>query len=235
MSVADRIAVMRDGRVEQVGTPREVYTAPTTAFVAGFLGDPGMNFLTARGHDGRVAVDAGELIHLGRPEQDESAGRTDVPPVETVGVRPEDVHVGPSDAADGADDGAASPDYYTPAIRLPIDRVDPLGHAYEVTLGGDGPRIVALTDAPPGQPGDRAAVRLDARAVHLFAADGRVIRADVTGELGSPPADRAAARSADEGSDRGGDAAERSDATASPGIPQRAGRRDGPESGVSDR
>jgi multiple sugar transport system ATP-binding protein len=46
MTLADRIAVLRDGRLEQVGTPAELYERPNSLFVAGFIGSPKMNFLT---------------------------------------------------------------------------------------------------------------------------------------------------------------------------------------------
>lgn len=63
MTMADRICVLRDGRIEQVGTPIELYEAPNSIFVAGFIGSPKMNFLTGE------AADAHECHTLGiRPE-----------------------------------------------------------------------------------------------------------------------------------------------------------------------
>ena len=57
VTLGDRVAVMRDGRVEQVGAPREVYARPATAFVAGFIGTPSTNLVHSRLVDG--AVDLG--------------------------------------------------------------------------------------------------------------------------------------------------------------------------------
>jgi multiple sugar transport system ATP-binding protein len=54
MTLADRIAVLRDGRLEQVGTPAELYERPNSIFVAGFIGSPKMNFMT-----GKFAADHG--------------------------------------------------------------------------------------------------------------------------------------------------------------------------------
>ncbi|WP_323014309.1 ABC transporter ATP-binding protein [Devosia sp.] len=79
MTLADRIVVLRDGRIEQVGTPREVYENPVNTFVAGFIGSPRMNLLkSAAGQGGIVvggvkistaaAVPTGELIAGLRPE-----------------------------------------------------------------------------------------------------------------------------------------------------------------------
>lgn len=56
MTLADRIVVFRDGRVEQVGTPLELYRRPMNTFVAGFIGSPAMNFLEARVDDGTVTL-----------------------------------------------------------------------------------------------------------------------------------------------------------------------------------
>ena len=60
MTLADRVVVMNDGRIEQIGTPQELYHHPRTRFVAGFIGSPGMNFMACRleqsGTDMRVKV-----------------------------------------------------------------------------------------------------------------------------------------------------------------------------------
>ena len=90
LTMADRIIVLRDGRVEQAGKPLELYQDPTNAFVAGFIGSPRMNFLegtvidagtisvagTQISHAGRSPLVAGETLQVGiRPEHlDESRG-----------------------------------------------------------------------------------------------------------------------------------------------------------------
>ena len=85
MTMADRIVVLRDGRVEQTGTPLEVFDRPANRFVAGFIGSPSMNFLPAA-LEGTTAVigDSGRLV---TPEHASSA--TDV----ILGIRPEDLSV----------------------------------------------------------------------------------------------------------------------------------------------
>ena len=60
MTLADRIAVMKDGVIQQVGTPREVYDRPANLFVAGFLGSPSMNFIA-----GRLRLDGGPTFTSG--------------------------------------------------------------------------------------------------------------------------------------------------------------------------
>jgi multiple sugar transport system ATP-binding protein len=61
MTLGDRIAVMRQGEVQQVGTPRELYANPKNLFVAGFIGAPAMNFLPARIEDGRLELPLGSI------------------------------------------------------------------------------------------------------------------------------------------------------------------------------
>ena len=69
MTLADRIVVLRDGRIEQVGTPRELYESPCNTFVAGFIGSPRMNFIPGSfaGSLGLAAPSAGDTLGI-RPE-----------------------------------------------------------------------------------------------------------------------------------------------------------------------
>ncbi len=61
MTMADRVVVMNAGRIEQIGTPSEIYNSPRTKFVAGFIGMPSMNMIDARLEDGALAVGASRL------------------------------------------------------------------------------------------------------------------------------------------------------------------------------
>ncbi|OUM93738.1 MAG: hypothetical protein BAA04_10740, partial [Firmicutes bacterium ZCTH02-B6] len=108
MTLSDRVAVMRDGRVEQVGTPQEVYEEPVSVFVAGFVGMTNL-------FKGRVAGREGEWVRVQTEEGFEIVGRapktSDAPPQAlspgspvTVSVRPEALRL----AAGGAETGAAS-------------------------------------------------------------------------------------------------------------------------------
>ena len=90
LTMGDRIAVLKDGLLQQVGTPRDLYEAPQNVFVAGFIGSPAMNLFSVDIVDGGlqfgdavVAVDA------------ETLGGTDAKSV-TIGIRPEDVIVSTS-------------------------------------------------------------------------------------------------------------------------------------------
>lgn len=92
MTMADRIVIMKDGVIQQVGTPREVYNRPDNIFVAGFIGSPSMNFITFKYHDGVLRHPSG--FNLTLPEgkakllnQQGYDGKSVI-----MGIRPEDIH-----------------------------------------------------------------------------------------------------------------------------------------------
>src|SRR5690606_2361746 len=92
MTMADRIVVMRDGRVEQIGQPLELYDRPNNTFVAGFIGSPGMNMLKGTVRSGRIDVGDGVDIDLSRvaaPRDELQEGREVI-----FGIRPEHIIVG---------------------------------------------------------------------------------------------------------------------------------------------
>jgi multiple sugar transport system ATP-binding protein len=143
MTLADRICVMRAGRVLQVATPRELYERPASAFVATFLGSPKMNVLAARA-DGESLV-AGPF-RVPRPKRD-------LPERVSLGVRPEDVRV----ASEGAEGEVVA--------------VEPLGAETHllVRFGEDHvrARVPGFADRSPG---DRLALTCDAAKAHVFEA-----------------------------------------------------------------
>jgi multiple sugar transport system ATP-binding protein len=83
MTMGHRIAVLSEGRLQQIGVPTELYARPANAFVARFLGAPGMNLLTGAVVDGAVRVGADTLARSERPDT----------PAVTVGVRAEDARL----------------------------------------------------------------------------------------------------------------------------------------------
>jgi lactose/L-arabinose transport system ATP-binding protein len=89
MTLADRIVVLRDGRIEQVGTPREIYEDPQNLFVAGFIGSPRMNIMNAVYQAGQCVALAGTLIPLRQPLTGISEGDGI-----RVGIRPEHLFPG---------------------------------------------------------------------------------------------------------------------------------------------
>jgi multiple sugar transport system ATP-binding protein len=102
MTLGDRVVVMKDGLVQQVGEPLELYNTPANRFVAGFIGSPAMNFadVTLAASDGKVWAEApGLRIGLPEPVAHRVNGRNGGKA--TVGIRPEDIHIaGPADPAD---------------------------------------------------------------------------------------------------------------------------------------
>jgi sn-glycerol 3-phosphate transport system ATP-binding protein len=136
MTLGDRVAVMNQGRLLQLGTPQEVYGSPANVFVASFIGSPPMNLLRAAAVGGRV--EAGDL----RVEVD---GAPDGALV--LGIRPEAFH--------------PQPDHGTePAVDVRVEVVEPLGHEAIVYGSIRGERAVALgADAGlPPLPSERATV-----------------------------------------------------------------------------
>jgi ABC-type sugar transport system ATPase subunit len=91
MTLSDLIVVMSAGRIEQVGTPRELYDRPANLFVARFLGEPGMNVLEGKAGNGHVA---GAGFSVALPPKLAGAGKAIA-----VGIRPEDLEYDPSEAA----------------------------------------------------------------------------------------------------------------------------------------
>lgn len=94
MTMGTRIVVMKDGIIQQVDTPSNLYTKPDNVFVAGFIGSPQMNFITAtleRGNDGVTATFANDTIKI--PEGKVTPGLMEYIGKEVIlGIRPEDIH-----------------------------------------------------------------------------------------------------------------------------------------------
>ncbi|MFB9981627.1 ABC transporter ATP-binding protein [Mesorhizobium kowhaii] len=97
MTLATRIAVMRDGRIEQLGTPEEIYNQPATLYVAGFVGAPSMNMLQAVVADGRLAI-ADTNVRIPVPARYRNSARDGAKVV--VGIRPEALRVATGAATD---------------------------------------------------------------------------------------------------------------------------------------
>jgi len=157
MTLADRIVVMNRGRIEQVGTPHELYSAPVSQFVAGFIGSPEMNFLDAvvdqaAGTCGLTFSD-GSRLSLGDVRAGLESGR----PV-TLGVRPE--HLRLADPADALDS----------QLRGVIEVVEPLGADMLVHVAVAGRTVIARVAAEAVvRVGDAIQLTVDRTRAHLFA------------------------------------------------------------------
>jgi multiple sugar transport system ATP-binding protein len=160
MTLADRIVVMNQQRIEQVGTPLQVYREPATLFVATFIGSPAMNILPvtrccATGSLQCVRLADGTQIETTTPEACIPAHGA-----LRLGLRPESLKL--TELGDGHTKGV-------------VEFVEFLGdktHVYLSLAGGD--RLVVLDGAAcPARAGDSVGVSFDRAAVHLFDADGR--------------------------------------------------------------
>jgi multiple sugar transport system ATP-binding protein len=158
MTLADRIAVMRAGKLLQLATPREVYERPATAFVGAFLGSPRMNLLSA--HVDRDAVVAGPF-RFRRPD-------AALPPRLRVGVRPEHI------AVEGARDLAPHDLVGAPAgQRAEVIAVEPLGAETHLVVRVEGLELRARGSGfDTHRRGDAVRVAIDPGHVVLFDADG---------------------------------------------------------------
>src|SRR3954464_15482759 len=94
MTLGDRVVVMKDGLVQQVGEPLELYHAPATRFVAGFIGSPGMNFttVTITGTDGPLRI-ANDVLDLAVPPEPAARLRAHAGREVILGMRPEDLRI----------------------------------------------------------------------------------------------------------------------------------------------
>jgi len=152
MTLADRIVVLQGGRIEQVGSPRELYDTPDNLFVAQFIGSPKMNLLPCDISEGRLQLAGGRSSPYGlkaRPTY--------------VGIRSEAVQVGP--AGSGQCDGE-------------VDVAEYLGaDSYLLINCGSLGRVVARVDgATELRPGEAVGIELPERERHFFDSDGRAIR-----------------------------------------------------------
>ena len=150
MSMADRIVLMRDGRIEQNGTPAELYQRPESLFVAGFVGGSSMNLLPLEdGPNGAVLAGSDEPLHL----QMHGRGRV-------LGLRPEDITL------DGDRPGQ---------LHGRVRAVEYLGADALVTcMVGDRPIVARTRGVFAPQSGVAVSLRWDVSAMHVFdAADGR--------------------------------------------------------------
>ena len=155
MTLAQRIVVMNGGRMEQFGTPEEVYGRPATTFVASFIGSPAMNLLKGRveaGAGGRRFVIGNAVLPLPQPAPREGEL--------ILGLRPE--HALPHDGQIVAGDTTAWP--------LKVEMVEMLG-AERLVYGRLGDATFTLridgTDAPP-RPGDEVLLKAPAERLHWF-------------------------------------------------------------------
>jgi len=150
MTMADKIVVLQDGRVEQIGAPLELFDRPANVFVAGFIGSPAMNLLNgavAGGDGAGVEVNGARLAVAGRHQV--AAGQ----PV-LFGIRPEHLELAPE------------------GFPARVSVVEPTGSETMVFLRfGDSDLVALFRERHDFKPGDTIHLRPRADQVHLFHAE----------------------------------------------------------------
>jgi multiple sugar transport system ATP-binding protein len=158
MTLADRVVVMRDGSVEQVGTPDVIYNLPASLFVAGFIGAPTMNLVAARldHRNGTLVLALGSDASFVVPAEHAAAYRDWVARDVILGLRPEHLAWATSDV-----DAAT--------VEVAASVVEPLGSDTLVFFEISGLEMVArLPPEAARHTGDRVRLRPDLRHMHLF-------------------------------------------------------------------
>jgi ABC-type sugar transport system ATPase subunit len=170
MTLGDRIVVLADGRIQQVGRPIDLYRAPINRFVAGFIGTPPMNFLEGviREEGGEVLFDA-KGIRIKVPRE-KAAGAKSNDQV-TLGVRPEDIRVDEQ----GESPTARKEGELLKGRVLLVERLGGTSHVHFELDGSENRMMASLSDHQPPDVGDAITVRVPADRVHLFAADGKAM------------------------------------------------------------
>jgi len=214
MTLGDRVAVMRNGKLQQVGSPQELYERPDNLFVAGFIGSPAMNFLPATVEDGKLRTPLGDIPLTDRLRQ--AMERANAPRELIVGIRPESFEDAALVGADTRPHGIT--------FRADIDVVESMGSDVFVYFakelesgvdaaelqelardsgradtGGSGDTVVARIDAATRlREGQGAELWVDVRSIHIFdpssgrnltggtSADGATSTGGTTGGAGAP-------------------------------------------------
>jgi multiple sugar transport system ATP-binding protein len=160
MTMGTRIAVMRDGILQQVDSPQVLYDTPVNIFVAGFIGSPAMNFLEATlvERDGKVAVDAKDYL-LEIPDDKADAYRQHLGKDVIFGIRPEDTH----------DPEYAPPGIKSALVEAKVDVTELMGNEVIVYLVNEGTEFLGRFDPRTGaRVGNTVPVVFNMDRMHVF-------------------------------------------------------------------
>jgi multiple sugar transport system ATP-binding protein len=166
MTMATRIAVMRDGILQQLDTPQVLYDKPVNVFVAGFIGSPSMNFFDAKisRSDSTLFVDAGAFavpIPADKAQRFSSRVGKDI----IFGIRPEHVH----------DPQFAPPGITAARVETRVDVTEPMGNeVFLYLVSGEHTFIARVDPRTRARMGDRLEVSFDMSQIHVFDRDTQV-------------------------------------------------------------
>lgn len=154
MSVADRMAILENGAIRQIGTPIEIYDSPASTYVARLLGSPMMNILPSQASGGAISIAEGTIAVPGLAGDAATS---------EVGLRPEDIKVAIWNEGAGAQPSK-------------VYEVEPLGGYTVVTVDAGSTRVRALVRGQPDiRPDAMVALSCDAARVHRFGRDGTAV------------------------------------------------------------
>jgi len=141
MTLADRIVILNDARIQQIGTPAEIYARPANTFVAGFIGSPPMNLVPGRFENGAFNFEGGSVAVSGEGEW-------------TAGIRPEDISIAESGTSD---------------FRGKVFSSELLGDCVLLNVRAGNTMIAAKVGADQGRAMDtEVGLRFDRDRMHLF-------------------------------------------------------------------
>lgn len=162
MTLADRVVVMSVGKVQQIGTPLEVYNTPVNMFVAGFIGSPQMNFFNVHFKGNRISDGKGLDIEIpeGKAKMLKEKGYDDKDLV--FGIRPEDIH----------SEEAFLETWPNQIVESTVVVSELLGSTIQLYQKVDGTEFVAIVNARDYHtPGDKVRMRFDVNKAHFFDKD----------------------------------------------------------------
>jgi multiple sugar transport system ATP-binding protein len=167
MTLSDRIVIMRDGHIEQVGTPEEVFKRPATRFVAGFIGSPPMNLVEATIDGASVVFANGDHLPIPQPFRGAVSDGQNI----VFGLRPDDVYP----TGHGIHSGEA---HEVHELQLTVTITEPLGNETLVFAEFSGRDWVSRMLNPHAlKMGDKIDMSFDLSQAHIFdAATGQTLR-----------------------------------------------------------
>jgi len=165
MTMGDRIVVMKDGYIQQIDTPLNLYNNPANVFVGGFIGSPSMNFMKGEvvQSDGLKIKENGSSNEISVPQSRADILNTYVGKSIIIGVRPESVSLASEASASNVGGNT---------ISVSLDVIEPMGNEIIIYSDTGSHRIVArLSPQELPAPGSRLKLAVDVDKVHFFDAD----------------------------------------------------------------
>lgn len=159
MTMADRIVVMKDGYIQQIGTPREIYNNPANIFVGGFLGSPAMNIINCKYVNGKAVIGGleWEVPSMYQEKLQAYEGKEIV-----LGIRPEDLH----------GEEIVQNTYPVTAVNFKVEINELLGHEYMVHGHiGDNKVVAKVPSRVDAHPGHTIQLYVDMMKLHFFDKD----------------------------------------------------------------